>query len=54
MPYLDDATPWQVQYEAIEAAVYGPNVLPMDVMYFAQQPTNNNVWGTIGGHVFCY
>jgi hypothetical protein len=54
VPYLEDATPWQVQYEAIEAAVYGPNVLPMDVMYFAQQPTNNNVWGKIGGHVFCY
>lgn len=54
VPYLDDATPWQIQYEAIEAAVYGPNVLPLDVMYFAQQPTNNNVWGKIGGHVFCY
>lgn len=54
VPLLDDATPWQVQYEAIEAAVYGPNVLPMDVMYFAQQPTNNNVWGKIGGHVFCF
>lgn len=54
VPLLNDATPWQIQYEAIEAAVYGPNVLPMDVMYFAQQPTNNNVWGKIGGHVFCY
>ena len=53
-PFLEDATPWQVQYEAIEAALYGPNVLPMDVMYFAQQPTNDNVWGKIGGHVFCY
>ena len=21
---------------------------------FAQQPTNDNVWGKIGGHVFCY
>lgn len=54
VPYLEDATPWQIQYEAIEAAVSGPNVLPMDVMYFAQQPTNNNVWGKIGGHVFCF
>lgn len=54
VPFLEDATPWQIQYEAIEAAVYGPNVLPMDVMYFAQQPTNNNVWGKIGGHVFCF
>ena len=54
VPYLDDATPWQVQYDAIECALYGPYVLPMDVMYFAQQPTNYNIWGTIGGHVFCY
>ena len=54
VPFLEDATPWQVQYEAIESALYGPYVLPMDVMYFAQQPTNNNVWGKIGGHVFCY
>ena len=52
--YLEDATPWQVQYEAIESALYGPYVLPMDVMYFARQPANYNVWGTIGGHVFCY
>lgn len=54
VPLLEEATPWQVQYEAIEAALYGPYVLPMDVMYFAQTPTNNNVWGKIGGHVFCY
>ena len=54
VPYLDKATPWQVQYEAIEGALYGPYVLPMDVMFFAQQPTNSNVWGKIGGHVFCY
>jgi len=54
VPFLDDATPWQIQYEAIEGALYGPYVLPMDVMFFAQQPTNSNVWGKIGGHVFCY
>ncbi len=54
VPFLEDAVPWQVQYEAIEGALYGPYVLPMDVMFFAQQPTNNKVWGKIGGHVFCY
>lgn len=54
VPLLDKATPWQVQYEAIDAALYGPNVLPMDVFYFAQEPTNSNVWGEIGGHIFCY
>jgi spore germination cell wall hydrolase CwlJ-like protein len=54
VPFLEDATPWQVQYEAIEGALYGPYVMPMDVVFFAQQPTNGNVWGKIGGHVFCY
>ena len=54
VPYLEDATPWQTQYEAIENAMYGPYVLPMDVFYFAQKPTNKNVWGRIGGHSFCY
>lgn len=53
-PYLKDAEPWQTQYDAIESALFGPNVLPMDVMYFAQEPVNSNVWGKIGGHVFCY
>lgn len=54
VPKLDDATPWQAQYEAIENAIYGPYVLPEDVVYFATTPTNDNVWGQIGGHIFCY
>ena len=54
VPFLQEATPWQAQYDAIERALYGPYVLPMDVMYFAQTPTNDNVWGRIGGHVFCH
>jgi len=24
------------------------------VVYFATKPTNSNVWGQIGGHIFCY
>ena len=54
VPKLDEATPWQAQYEAIENAIYGPYVLPEDVVYFATTPTNDNVWGQIGGHIFCY
>ena len=54
VPYLEDATPYQAQYDAIEAAIYGPYVLPENVMHFATYPTNNNVWGKIGGHIFCY
>jgi len=54
VPYLDDAEPNQAQYQAIERAMYGPYVLPTDVTYFARYEVNNNVWGRIGGHIFCY
>ena len=53
-PFLEDATPWQAQYDAIDDALSGPNVLPEDVVYFATYPVNDNVWGEIGGHIFCY
>lgn len=51
---LDKAEPGQAQYRAIERAIYGPYILPEDVVYFATFKTNENVWGTIGGHIFCY
>lgn len=54
VPFLEDAEPYQAQYEAIERAIYGPYVLPEDVVHFATYPTNDNVWGQIGGHIFCY
>ena len=54
VPYLEKAEPYQTQYDAIESALYGPYVLPTDVFYFATEATNSNVWGRIGGHVFCY
>ena len=53
-PFLDEAEAWQAQYEAIDAALDGPNILPMDVMHFATYPENDRVWGKIGGHIFCY
>lgn len=52
--FLEDAEPYQTQYEAIEKALYGPNILPMDVYYFATTPKTSKVWGGIGGHIFCY
>ena len=52
--FLDEATPYQTQYEVIDRALFGPYVLPKDVFYFATFRTNENVWGTIGGHIFCY
>jgi len=54
VPFLKDADPYQAQYEAIERAIYGPYVLPEDVVHFATYPTNDKVWGQIGGHIFCY
>ena len=53
-PYLEEVVPDQAQFEAVEAAIYGPYVLPEGVVYFATYAINDDVWGTIGGHVFCY
>ena len=54
VPFLEDAEPYQAQYDAIDRALYGPNILPEDVFYFATTATNDNIWGKIGGHIFCY
>ena len=54
VPFLEDAEPTSIQYEAIERALKGPYVLPIDVYHFATYRVNDNVWGKIGGHVFCY
>ena len=43
-----------IQYKAIERALYGPYVLPVEVVFFASYPVNEDVWGTIGNHTFCY
>lgn len=53
-PFVGEAEPGEAQYAAVDAAINGEAVLPLDVVYFSQQPENGNVWGTIGGHVFCY
>lgn len=52
-PFLEDAEPTQSQYEAVERALEGPYVLDEDVVFFATYPVNGNVWGRIGGHIFC-
>lgn len=52
--YLDEATPEQAQFDAIEHAIYGPYILPEDVVHFATYHATPNVWGQIGGHYFCY
>lgn len=52
--FLDEAEAWQAQYDAIERAQEGPYILPMNVVHFATYAVNGNVWGKIGGHIFCY
>lgn len=52
--FLENAEPTSIQYEAIERALEGPYVLPIDVVFFATYPVNDNIWGEIGGHIFCY
>lgn len=52
--FLDEAEPYQAQYKAIERAMYGPYVLPEEVVHFATYKATDNFWGQIGGHYFCY
>ena len=53
LPYLEEAEPDYTQYKAIEQALYGPSVLPEDVVFFATYKVNDNFWGMIGSHYFC-
>lgn len=52
--YLYKAKPDYSQYKAIEQALYGPYVLPEDVVFYAKFKVNDNYWGQIGSHYFCY
>lgn len=51
---LASAEPVAAQYEAINAALYGPSILPDDVVFFSRNGENDRVWGKIQDHVFCY
>ena len=51
---LNAAKPTQAQYEAIDRALYGPYVLPKDVLFYGKVRTTDSEWGSIGGHIFCY
>lgn len=54
VPYLYQAQPNYTQYKAIEQAQYGPYILPEDVVFYAKFKVNDNYWGQIGSHYFCY
>lgn len=47
-------SPTYTQYKAIDQALNGPYVLPMEVVFFSKGAMNNKVWGKIGVHTFCY
>ena len=51
--FLDDAEPNQTQYEAVEHALKGPYVTPINTVYFGRKPhPNGTEWKWIGGHCF--
>lgn len=47
------AEPTHIQYEAVDRAFNGPYVMEGDVVFFSQYAVNDNVFATIGSHVFC-
>ena len=51
---LEDAEPWQAQYQAIDRALHGDLVLEKDVFFYARTALNSNIFRVIGNHVFCY
>ena len=51
---LDEAEPSAEQYAAIDNALYGKSVLPVEVVFFSRNGENDRVWGKIEDHVFCY
>lgn len=51
--YAGTAEPGQAQFEAIEKAVYGENILDADVIYFSTAPQTDDIRAVIGGHYFC-
>lgn len=51
---IPSAEPTQAQYDAVDAALNGENILPEDVVYFSAKGENSRVWGAIDSHIFCY
>ena len=40
-------------YLAVDAAMYGPYVLPEDICFYSRQETGTDPWGTLGSYTFC-
>ena len=52
--HLQNAKPEPAQYRAVTAAMYGPYVLPKDVLYYAPWQIGGEVWGQVGDYWFAY
>ncbi len=39
-------------YLAVDAAIYGPYVLPEDICFYSQWETGTDLWGTLGNYFF--
>lgn len=50
MKYVEE--PELEQYMAVTAAMYGPYILPADVVYYSTWAEGSDVWGEIGDYVF--
>ena len=51
---LQSAEPELAQYRAVNAAMYGPYILPRDVLYYAPWKIGGDVWGQVDGYWFAY
>ena len=52
--YLQNAQPELPQYRAVTAAMYGPYILPRDVLCYAPWQIGGDVWGQVGNYWFAY
>ena len=51
---LQSAQPEAPQYRAVTAAMYGPYLLPKDVLYYAPWQIDGAVWGQVGSYWCAY
>ena len=51
---MNMAEPSEDSYRAVTAAVYGPNILPMEVLDFVHGAAGGNVWGMVEDFTFLY
>lgn len=51
---LQSAEPEQTQYDAVDAAMYGPYILPKDVLYYSPWWIDGDVWGQVGSYWFAW